>query len=138
MQTSTIQSALRLGCTFLARFPPSAPTQRIYLPQYTLPEDEAIIRATGLQVAHYRLFDKKTGGVDWDGMRADLEAAPPKTAVLLHVGGSLPTGNDLTAEQWRVLNTVLLVRQRRTPFVHMLTKDRRRGCCLLRSWCSKA
>lgn len=54
----------------------------------------------------YRYFDKKTKGLDFDGMIADLKAATPGSTVLLHTCAHNPTGVDPTMEQWKIIADV--------------------------------
>ena len=53
-----------------------------------------------MNVRPYRYFDKKTKGLDFDGMIADLKAATPGSTVLLHTCAHNPTGVDLSNAQW--------------------------------------
>jgi aspartate aminotransferase len=36
-------------------------------------EDEMVLREAGLDVRDMRFLDSKTGGVDWEGLREDLQ-----------------------------------------------------------------
>ena len=47
----------------------------------------------GLNQADYRYFDKKTKGLDIDGMCEDLMNAPEGSCILLHACAHNPTGN---------------------------------------------
>jgi aspartate/tyrosine/aromatic aminotransferase len=93
----------------LSRFLPGSTTKRVYLPNPTIEEEACAIRDAGLEIRLYRFFDPRTGIVDWEGMREDLQDAPEQSAVLLYVGGSTPTGAELTAAQWRLATEVLKV-----------------------------
>lgn len=57
----------------------------------------------------FRFRDNSAGGIDWDGLREDLQEATPRSAVLLHVSGSIPSGAEFTAPQWRLLTAILHV-----------------------------
>ncbi|ORX37874.1 pyridoxal phosphate-dependent transferase [Kockovaella imperatae] len=106
IQASTLTGALRLAGTFLSRF--SGPSSRsIYLPSPTTEEDTSTLRDAGLDIRHYRYLDRKTGAVDFDGLQADLQAAPARSVVMLYVSGSVPTGVDLSDAQWRMITTIL-------------------------------
>jgi aspartate aminotransferase len=51
----------------------------------------------------YRYFDPKTVGLDFDGMIADIKAAPKGSVILLHGCAHNPTGVDPTKEQWAII-----------------------------------
>ncbi|KAL7424869.1 aspartate transaminase aat1 [Cryptotrichosporon argae] len=110
IQAVSLTGAIRLAATFVSRFPPSL-TRSIYVPEPTAEEDQTALRDAGLDIKYYRYLDGKTGAVDWSALKDDLSAAPPRSAVLLHVSGSLPTGVELTAPQWRLMTALLQERQ---------------------------
>lgn len=74
--------ALRIGGAFLQRHYPGA--KRIYLPTPSWGNHANIFRDSGLEVAQYRYFDKKTIGLDFRGMLEDLSKAPEGSIILLH------------------------------------------------------
>ena len=63
--------ALRIGTAFLARHYPGAKT--IYLPSPTWGNHIPIAKDSGLEVKTYKYFDPKTVGLDFEGMKADIE-----------------------------------------------------------------
>lgn len=67
------------------------------------------LQDAGLEIRSFRFLDLKTGGVDWESLREDLQDAPMKSIVLLHVSGSVPSGAELTTNQWRLLASLLQV-----------------------------
>ena len=71
--------ALRIGTAFLARFYPGAKT--IYLPSPTWGNHIPIAKDSGLEVKTYKYFDKDTVGLDFEGMKADIKAAPEGSIV---------------------------------------------------------
>ena len=74
--------ALRIGTAFLARFYPG--TKAIYLPTPTWGNHIPIAKDSGLEVKQYKYFDKDTVGLDFEGMKRDIESAPEGSAILLH------------------------------------------------------
>jgi aspartate/tyrosine/aromatic aminotransferase len=73
---------------------------------------QSVFKASGFSNLHdYRYFDSKTKGVDFDGMSADLKAAPNKSIVLLQVCAHNPTGADPTKEQWKTLAQIIKEKQ---------------------------
>ncbi|BEJ06578.1 hypothetical protein CcaverHIS641_0311000 [Cutaneotrichosporon cavernicola] len=107
IQAMSVTGGLRMAAIFLSRFPATASMRSVLVQTPAAEEDIAALRDGGLDVKLIRFLDHKTGLVDWDGFREDLQAAPPRSAVLLHVSGSIPTGADLTPQQWRQLTTLL-------------------------------
>lgn len=65
--------ALRIGGAFLARFYPHS--KAIYLPVPSWGNHTPIFRDSGLEVRGYRYFDKKTVGLDFEGLKEDLKVS---------------------------------------------------------------
>ncbi|KAL0951110.1 hypothetical protein HGRIS_007847 [Hohenbuehelia grisea] len=108
--------ALRIGGAFLARHYPHA--KIIYLPVPSWGNHTPIFRDSGLEVRGYRYFDKKTVGLDFEGLKADLKAAPEQSIVLLHACAHNPTGVDPTKQQWAEISDI--VKERKLfPFFDM-------------------
>jgi len=97
--------ALRIGGTFLARFYPNSKV--IYLPVPSWGNHTPIFRDSGLEVRGYRYFDKKTVGLDFEGLKEDLKNAPEKSIVLLHACAHNPTGVDPTPAQWKDISDIV-------------------------------
>lgn len=103
-QTISGTGALRIGAEFLNKFYTS---KKILLPQPSWANHKAVFTAAGLEPATYRYYDPKNIALDFEGLLADLEAAPNGTAVLLHACAHNPTGVDPTPEQWRKIEEVV-------------------------------
>ncbi|KAK0478442.1 glutamic oxaloacetic transaminase AAT1 [Armillaria novae-zelandiae] len=97
--------ALRIGGAFLARHYPHSKV--IYLPNPSWGNHTPIFRDSGLEVRNYRYFDKGTVGLDFEGLKADLKAAPEQSIVLLHACAHNPTGIDPTPEQWKEISDIV-------------------------------
>lgn len=97
--------ALRIGGEFLNRFYPQA--KKIYIPTPSWANHNAVFKDSGLEVVKYKYYNKDTIGLDFDGMIADLKAAPSNSIVLLHACAHNPTGIDPTEEQWRQISDVM-------------------------------
>ncbi|KAF8168048.1 pyridoxal phosphate-dependent transferase [Crassisporium funariophilum] len=97
--------ALRIGGAFLARHYPHS--KAIYLPVPTWGNHIPIFQDSGLEVRGYRYFDKKTVGLDFEGLKADLRAAPEQSIVLLHACAHNPTGVDPTESQWAEISDIV-------------------------------
>ena len=108
VQTSSQHGALGLAGTLLSRFP-VPPGRHVFIPTPTTEEDTTVLRDAGLEIRHYRFLDRKTGAVDFEGLRDDLIAAPERSIVLLYMSGSMPTGAELSTTQWRMVTTILHV-----------------------------
>lgn len=94
--------ALRIGGAFLERFYPEAKT--IYIPTPSWANHKAVFLDSGLEVKQYKYYNKDTIGLDFDGMLADIKAAPKKSIFLLHACAHNPTGVDPTEAQWREIS----------------------------------
>ncbi|GAA5866697.1 hypothetical protein JCM8547_002728 [Rhodosporidiobolus lusitaniae] len=91
--------ALRIAGAFLARHYPG--TKEIYVPSPTWGNHIPIFKDSGLEVKYYSYYDKKTVGLDFEGLKKDLRAIPDGSVVLLHACAHNPTGIDPTQQQWR-------------------------------------
>jgi aspartate aminotransferase, mitochondrial len=108
--------ALRIGGAFLERFYPHG--KKIYIPNPSWANHNAVFKDSGLQVAKYRYYNQETIGLDFDGMIEDLKAAPNNSIVLLHACAHNPTGIDPTEEQWRKIADVVKEKEH-YPFFDM-------------------
>ena len=111
-RVATIQSVgssggLTLGASLLRRF---FPESEIWVSDPTWDNHRVMFEAAGLTLRRYPYFDPMTGGVAFEPMLEALRAAPPRTAILLHVCCHNPTGADLSPAQWDSL--VALLRER--------------------------
>jgi aspartate aminotransferase len=98
--------ALRIGGAFLARHYPHSKV--IYLPVPTWGNHIPLMKDSGLEVRGYRYFNKDAGiGLDWAGLKEDLQKAPEKSIVLMHACAHNPTGIDPTPEQWKELSDII-------------------------------
>ncbi|EAQ03831.1 aspartate aminotransferase [Pseudooceanicola batsensis HTCC2597] len=78
----------------------ASPGATVHIPDPSWPNHRAIIEAVGLSCRSYRYYDPAAGGIDIEGMIADLAAAEPGDVVVLHGCCHNPTGADPTAAQW--------------------------------------
>ncbi|KAH6593169.1 hypothetical protein BASA61_004338 [Batrachochytrium salamandrivorans] len=120
---STAQSisgtgALRIGGIFLNRYFQGAGGKKIYLPTPSWGNHTPIFKDAGLEVGQYRYFDKSTNGLDFDGLRADLNKLPNGSIVLFHACAHNPTGVDPTEEQWAEISKISKTKSI-TPFFDM-------------------
>jgi aspartate aminotransferase, cytoplasmic len=61
---------------------------------------KVFINAGLTQGRSYRYWNPETRVIDFEGMLADLEAAPEGAVIILHACAHNPTGCDPTQEQW--------------------------------------
>lgn len=94
--------ALRIGGAFFQRFYPGAKT--IYIPTPSWANHAAVFKDAGLTVEKYRYYNRDTIGLDFEGMVADIKAAPKGSLFLLHACAHNPTGVDPTVEQWKEIS----------------------------------
>ena len=104
-QTISGTGALRVGAAFLERHYPHG--KAIYIPTPSWANHKAVFNDSGLEVKQYKYYNKDTIGLDFDGMVADLKAAPQNSMVLLHACAHNPTGIDPTPEQWKQISDVV-------------------------------
>ncbi|PHH79193.1 hypothetical protein CDD82_2537 [Ophiocordyceps australis] len=97
--------ALRIGAAFIQRF--FSGDKKIYIPTPSWANHRAVFTDAGLKVEQYRYYNKETIGLDFDGMVADVKAAPKGSVFLLHACAHNPTGVDPTQDQWRQLSSVI-------------------------------
>jgi len=99
-QTLSGTGSLRVAGMFVNKF---LKGKAIYLSDPTWGNHKKIFAESGLQVKSYRYFDPTTKGLNFDGMMADLSAAPNGSVVLLHACAHNPTGVDATPAQWSAI-----------------------------------
>jgi aspartate aminotransferase len=104
-QTISGTGALRVGAAFVERFFPG--DKKIYIPTPSWANHKAVFSDAGLAVAQYRYYNKDTIGLDFDGMVADIKAAPKGSVFLLHACAHNPTGVDPTQEQWKEISKAI-------------------------------
>jgi len=93
--------ALRVAGDFLHRFYPH--NKQIFLPTPTWANHIPLFTDAGLEVKHYRYYDKAVNGLQWQGLIDDINSAPSKSIILLHACAHNPTGQDPTLDQWKEL-----------------------------------
>lgn len=71
IQTISGTGALRIGAAFFARHYPHSKV--IYVPNPTWGNHIPVFRDSGLEVKHYKYFNKETVGLDFEGLKADLK-----------------------------------------------------------------
>ncbi|CAL9152071.1 unnamed protein product [Musa hybrid cultivar] len=96
--------SLRVGGEFLARH---YHERTIYIPQPTWGNHPKVFTLAGLSVKTYRYYDPTTRGLNFEGLLADLSAAPPGAIVLLHACAHNPTGVDPTVDQWEQIRLLM-------------------------------
>ncbi|PNY25006.1 Aspartate aminotransferase [Tolypocladium capitatum] len=113
MQTISGTGAVHLGALFLAKFYKGAST--VYLSNPTWANHKQIFGNVGLETAQYPYFSKQSNGLDFEGMKAAIQAAPERSIILLHPCAHNPTGVDPTMDQWRDL-AVVMGQRKHFPF----------------------
>ena len=107
--------ALRIGGEFLAKFYPS---KKIFIPNPSWANHNAVFKDSGLEVEKYKYYNKDTIGLDFDGMVADIKAAPEGSIILLHACAHNPTGIDPTEAQWKQISDAVK-EKKHYPFFDM-------------------
>jgi len=84
------------------------PDARIFVSDPTWPNHLSILKFMEMPTVSYRYFDSATGGVDFDGMMADLDQAKAGDVILLHGCCHNPTGANLNLTQWQDVIDLML------------------------------
>ena len=92
------------------------PEARVWISAPTWPNHPSILNYLGIETRSYRYYDAESGGVDIDGMMADLTGAAAGDVVLLHGCCHNPTGANLRPDDWRAVSK-LLAKRGLIPFV---------------------
>lgn len=83
----------------------------IYISDPSWVNHRQICERVGLEVREYPYYDRTAYCLNFKGMLATLEQAPPYSSVILHVSCHNPTGVDLSHEQWRELSQLMKRKQ---------------------------
>lgn len=84
-----------------------SPEAAVWVPSPTWANHSAIIAHLGQAEREYRYYDTATGGLDREGMLADLAQAKARDVVLLHGCCHNPTGAELMPDDWCAIGDVL-------------------------------
>lgn len=111
-RVATLQSlsgtgSLRVAAAFINSW---LPGRTAYLSNPTWGNHRNIFGDAGVEWKYYRYFDPDTIGLDFDGMMADIRAAPEGSVIVLHGCAHNPTGVDPTKEQWAQIADLCLER----------------------------
>uniref|UniRef100_T1IT14 Aspartate aminotransferase, mitochondrial n=1 Tax=Strigamia maritima TaxID=126957 RepID=T1IT14_STRMM len=109
-QNATVQGisgtgSLTIGASFIKKFH-NGPKD-IYLPTPSWGNHTPIFKDRGLNVKHYRYYDPKTCGFDFQGALQDIAKIPEGSVILLHACAHNPTGVDPKPEQWKEISKVI-------------------------------
>lgn len=102
VQSLSGTGALKIGFDFLAR----NGYKIMYVSNPTWGNHNLMARTAGFTVKSYRYYSAATKSLDFDGLKADLEAAPENSVILLHGCAHNPSGMDLNLEQWTFLSNL--------------------------------
>lgn len=107
MQALSGTGALRIGFEFLRRHGHGSQPPVVYLPSHTWGNHLKLVQESGIyDVRTYRYYNPSTLSLDFEGMYADLAAAPAGAIILLHTSGHNPVGFDPSVEEWQRLSGV--------------------------------
>ena len=96
--------ALKIGAEFLKL---TGAGRRLLISDPSWENHQALFSRAGFEVGSYRYYAPALGGVDVEGMLADLRAAEPGTVVVLHACCHNPTGYDLDPQTWQQVAAVV-------------------------------
>lgn len=109
---------LKIGADFLKRL---SPNSKVLISDPSWENHRALFTNAGFTVETYAYYDpaqRSSGGINFEGMLASLNAASAGTIVVLHACCHNPTGYDLTPAQWEQVIAVLKARNL-TAFLDM-------------------
>jgi aspartate aminotransferase len=104
LQALSGTGSLAVAAQFIHQFMPG---KTVYISNPTWPNHKNIFALAGVAWDTYRYFNPETVGLDFEGMMADIEAAPDGSVILLHGCAHNPTGIDPTKEQWSEIATLI-------------------------------
>jgi len=91
--------ALNVGFFLVAR---AVPSSSVWVSNPTWPNHHHIAKSAGRNVKSFRYL-ASNGGIDFDGMIADLQTAQKGDTILLQGPCHNPTGIDISIRQWKQL-----------------------------------
>lgn len=101
LQALSGTGSLAIGAQFIHAFMPDA---KVLVSNPTWPNHFNIFALAGCgRPDTYRYFDPESVGLDFEGMLADINAAPSGSIILLHGCAHNPTGIDPTKDQWKAI-----------------------------------
>ncbi|NOR64320.1 MAG: aminotransferase class I/II-fold pyridoxal phosphate-dependent enzyme [Rhodobacteraceae bacterium] len=83
----------------------------VWISNPSWPNHEAILKYLGMNIGKYRYFDEASCGVDFAGMKADLEGAAEGDVLLLHGCCHNPTGANITSAEWAEVAEIALAQK---------------------------
>jgi len=123
--------ALRNGAEFLHRI---LGYDTYYVSDPTWGNHNLIFKNAGFTSANkYRYWEPNQKAFNFDGMMADLDAAPENSVVILHACAHNPTGIDPSKEQWMKIAD-LIERKKLFPFFDCAYQGFASGCLDTDAW----
>merc|ERR1719373_960586 len=107
VQSLSGTGSLRLAADYIKRCWPGDKIPVCIQPKPTWGNHIPIFEHSGFKVQQYTYYKESTRGLDYEGMLADLEAAPENSVILLHATAHNPTGVDPTPEQWAGISAMM-------------------------------
>jgi len=83
------------------------PLPTVYISNPSWGNHFPIFEHAGLKTEKYTYYDPKTIGLNFEGMMADILAAPENSVFLLHATAHNPTGIDPNMEQWKQISEAM-------------------------------
>jgi aspartate aminotransferase len=104
-QTPGAGCALRLGAEIVHDL---SPASKVWASTPVWFHQLEFFEKAGLEVAHYRYYDREKSRPEFDGMLEDLGKMRAGDILLLHGCCHNPTGHDLSPAEWQAVTDVVL------------------------------
>eukprot|EP00658_Telonema_sp_P-2_P000628 TRINITY_DN10233_c0_g1_i5.p1 TRINITY_DN10233_c0_g1~~TRINITY_DN10233_c0_g1_i5.p1 ORF type:complete len:318 (+),score=89.04 TRINITY_DN10233_c0_g1_i5:264-1217(+) len=104
VQTLSGTGGLRIGAAFIKAF---FQGKKVFVSSPTWGTHNSILAQAGVEKGTYRYWNAAGRNLDYDGMLADINAAPAGSIMLLHACAHNPTGVDPTPAQWKGISDAI-------------------------------
>ena len=116
LQALSGTGSLRVGMEFLSMH--YSGNKQVFIPNPSWPNHKNIVARSGMEFKEYRYYDYQNKTLNLQGMLEDLDKAPERSIVVLHVCAHNPTGMDPDKSQWDEIHRVV-AKKNHLPFFDM-------------------
>jgi aspartate aminotransferase len=98
--------SLRVGAAFIKRWINIENKNTVFLPNPTWGNHLPIFQDEGFKTMQYTYYNPKNCGLDFDGLKNDIQNAPNNSIFLFHACAHNPTGVDPDLNQWQEISKI--------------------------------